>query len=220
MQLTFPNGEHASVTLQGDLTDSLLGGGVTSSLLTLTNGRVDLSRIALDLQTDQLGARTQGHYTRFNLTLSRMQRIDERNSLWASFSAQAANRNLDAGEKFALGGPQGVRAFPLLEGTGDEGSLLSLAWRYQWSRNLRFETFYDTGRVRRSKMVYPGAGTPDRYTLDGAGFSVDWSPSPAWRLSAVVAQRLSDNPAALPDGRDSDGTKRQQRVWVNASFSF
>ncbi|KNZ30611.1 MAG: hypothetical protein AD742_21270 [Methylibium sp. NZG] len=209
-----------SATLQGDLVDGWLGGGANGAALTLTRGRLDLSRVPLDLATDQASANAQGWFTRVNLTVSRLQRLDDANTLWFSINAQFANRNLDAGEKFALGGPQGVRAFPLLEGSGDEGWQLTVSWRHKLQPDLQVETFYDLGQVRRAKDAYAGSGSPDRYSLDGAGVSVEWAPANGWRLNGVLAQRLRGNPAALANGLDSDGTKRQPRVWLSATYSY
>ncbi len=212
--------DSTTVTLQSDMVDNVFGGGSNNASLVLTHGRLDLGRVPLDLQTDQLGHDTQGSYTRLNLSFSRNQRVTEKDSAYLNLAGQISSRNLDAGEQFSLGGPQGVRAFPLLEGSGDEGLLANLGWRHQFNQALQVEAFYDAGRVRRAKRAYTGSGDPASFNLQGAGVAVDWAPIEALHVNATVAQRLKANPAALPNGRDSDGTRREPRVWLGVTYSF
>ena len=70
---------------------------------------------------DAATARTAGHFGKWNLNLTRLQHIDDRLSLYLSYSRQWATKNLDSSEKFSLGGPYGVRAYPVGEASGDDG---------------------------------------------------------------------------------------------------
>lgn len=216
--------DSGSLTLQADRTDGWMGGGASSASLVLTHGRLDISRVAADLSADQIGPRTQGSFTKWNLTASRLQRVTDEHLLYAGINAQFSPGNLDAGEKFSLGGPQGVRAYPLLEASGDDGVVATVAWR--WILNgvlpgqFRLEAFVDAGWIRRTKTPYAGAQLPNEYQLQGAGLGADWSPMPQLRLSAQVADRIGGNPGALPNGRDGDGTRRRPRAWLSTTLNF
>lgn len=213
-------GDTASVGLQADQTDGWGGGGASAASITFTRGRIDLSRVPTDLQTDAAGAHVQGYFTRVNLSLTRLQRLFDEHSLWLVLNGQTANRNLDGGEKFSLGGPQGVRAYPVLEGSGDKGAVLNAAWRWQASPAWRLEAFYDAGWVHRAITPYTGASQPNAFWLRGAGLGADWTPDSQWRLSATLASRIGSNPGAQSSGHDNDGTLRRLRAWLGATCAF
>lgn len=212
--------DNLSATLQLDATDGLGGGGANGASFTVTSGRVDLSRVPTDLATDAATAQVQGGFRKLSTTLTRLQRLWGDHTLWLVFNGQLANGNLDGAEKFSLGGPSGVRAYPLLEGSGDEGATLSAAWRWQHSASLRLEAFYDTGWVRRWKTPFAGSGTPNTYSLRGTGLAAEWTPDRRWRLSGTLARRIGTNPGALSSGADNDGSHQTWRAWLGASLLF
>src|SRR5690606_30011422 len=67
-------------------------------------------------------------------------------------NGQSPGQNLSAGEKFALGGPSGVRAYTLGEGSGDLGAALSAELRYSMptcvGEELRMSGFVDAGSIQ------------------------------------------------------------------------
>jgi hemolysin activation/secretion protein len=65
-------------------------------------------------------------------------------------SGQLTDHNLDSSQKFYLGGPTGVRAYPSSEGSGSEGYLLNLELKKDLPFNLTGSIFYDEGYVRQN----------------------------------------------------------------------
>src|SRR5690606_22689436 len=108
----------STLELLGDARDRFLGGGLTSWSLGWTYGDLDLSRVPAALAVDELTLQTQGHFNRFTLALARLQKMPGRFSLFGRLYGQWATRNLDSSEDFALGGPYGVRGYPVGEGRG------------------------------------------------------------------------------------------------------
>jgi hemolysin activation/secretion protein len=186
------------------------------------SGRVNLSANAASLAADQAGPRTAGAYTRLSWNLARLQSLSQRSSLWLSGSGQVARSNLDSAEKFGLGGANGVRAYPSLEGSGDSGWLATAEWRYGMRDDLQWGAFYDHGEVRVSHdSSYAGAPAINQLVLKGAGVGLNWSAFGRYTVRARVAQRIGGNPLASPTtGNDSDGSLRRTRVWLALVASF
>ena len=211
-----------SVTLgmSGDSTDALGGGGALVGSAQLTAGRLDLSGNAADLAADAAGLRHNGSFSKLNANLGRLQRLTGNGNLWLQLAGQVARRNLDSGQKFSLGGASGVRAYPSLEGSGDNGWLATVEYRHRLGDALQLTAFYDHGEVTRERNPLPSSPAPNRYALKGVGVGADWQLSGGPLLRAVLASRISNNPAAGPNGRDSDGTKRRPQVWLAATMPF
>lgn len=105
------------------------------------------------MEVDQAGLRTQGKFHRLNLSVARLEKPPGDFSLFARFYGQWANRNLDSSEDFALGGPYGVRGYPVGEARGDMGVLGTLELRYdlpapsEWGQ-AQLAALLDGGHVR------------------------------------------------------------------------
>lgn len=214
------------VALTGDVLDRLGNGGMTLGGINLTMGNVDLGANPTNQAADSNGPRTAGHYHKLGYNLARLQRINDRATVWASINGQIAGKNLDSSEKLSLGGPFGVRAYPVLEGTGDDGWVATLEGRYNLLPQLQISTFYDHGYITRDHNGgYTGAQTPERGTLKGYGLGVSWSEPGTYSLKATVARRIGDNPfrtltAGPSFGKDSDGSYDKTRVWLSAIIFF
>ncbi|OIQ96543.1 heme/hemopexin transporter protein HuxB precursor [mine drainage metagenome] len=212
-----------SLGLAGNSLDGWLGGGYGSYAAALTGGSLDLSAAPANLGVDAASVRTQGDYSKFSWSASRLQTVAEPLSLYAGMSGQFAGKNLDSSEKFFLGGPGGVRAYPVNEAGGDEGWLVSLELRGRLSRELQAVVFADAGAVLQHRKLWASwagsANVPNRIALAGAGLGLNWtSLSTAARLS--IAWRLGSNPLSDANGKDSDGTRRIPRVWVQLNQYF
>lgn len=166
---------NAGLTYQ--LTDQIFGGGFSQADVVVTRGNLDLSGLASSLTDDQAstGAKTNGNFTKTNLQLLRIQRGTEKLSFQFLGSAQIAQKNLDSSEKFSLGGPSGVRAYPGGEASGDEGYKYSLDAKYVLATatsvgDILGSVFYDYGRVRQYNDVGNiSMSTPNIYSLSGWG---------------------------------------------------
>ncbi len=212
-----------TMALNGDRYDQLLGGGYTSYNIGLTTGAHHESIADISL-TD-----TEGTYSRFNLGLARLQRLAERVNLHLSGSAQLSTGNLSSSEKLSLGGPFGVRAYPIGEASGDEGQLINADIRYQlplpskWG-NLQLSGFYDAGHITLNKTRYfydvSNATDSNDYWLQGAGLGLNYSYSSTFSLNASWAHVIGDNPGRSFAGNNSDGQSNNNRFWLQGMLSF
>ena len=199
------------LTLQFDRRDGVGGGGITYGSLGYTSGQLDLDAA---LQTADAGsAKTQGHFSKWNLDVARVQATPIDNlSVFGRVSAQWARQNLDSSEDFGLGGPNGVRAYPGGEGFGDEGWLMQIEARTQMGSFAPY-AFYDAGQVKVNKNTWPGAGSSNDRKLSGFGLGVRYSDN-AWSLDAAVAWRDRGGKPM------SDTTNTNLRLWMTAGWRF
>lgn len=220
--------EDWSVLLSGDAFDSLAGGGLSNFSLTLTHGDLDLSRVPADLSADQSTARTQGNFSKVNYNVARLQKLSDRFTLFGALSGQTAGKNLDSSEKFMLGGPGGVRAYPVGEASGDEGWVGTAELRYDMPGKyaggaLQVLGFFDAGSVTLSKNPFgpaPNATNENRYALRGAGVGANLTSSGRFVLRGAWAAKIGDNPGRSAQGNDSDGKNADSRFWLQALMWF
>lgn len=208
--------------LSGDQLDGFGAGGMTLWSLNVTGGHVDLSATPSNENADRIGPRTSGSYQKLGYSLARLQRLTNKATFWASLNGQFAGKNLDSSEKMSLGGPSGVRAYPVLEGNGDEGWLATLEARYNIHPEVQVSAFYDHGWIRLSHDAnYTGSPLVNTGTLKGAGLSISWGQSGNFSLRATWAHRIGDNPFANPlNGKDQDGSLDKDRFWLTAIKFF
>jgi Hemolysin activation/secretion protein len=209
-----------SLNLGGDTSDQFWGGGLILWNANFAAGNVDLSANPANEAADAMGPRTAGSYARLTANIGRLQKIDDHNMLWLSFYGQEAFKNLDSSEKFWLGGPQGVRAYPVSEANGDSGWLGTAELRHAFSPNWQASLFYDHGSIKANHTngynIF--ALTPNRYGLDSLGAGVTFGLPGRLAFHAYVATALGSNPGANPlNNTDSDGWKSDVRGWVNIS---
>ena len=198
--------------VNGDSLDHFWTGGKNTFALHYTHG--DLS-IDDEMQRvyDAATARTAGQFGKWNLELTRQQHVSERVSLYLSYQRQWASKNLDSSEKMSLGGPNGVRAYPVGEASGDDG------WR--WTSELRWNlptregdenvwqliAFADGGHVNLYHNKLPGYTGVAGRSLYGAGVGVNWSNQANWVARAYYAWKIGSEDAV------SD-TDRSGRFWL------
>lgn len=200
--------ESTSLTLSFDRRDQLLGGGITYGAVSLTAGQLTLDST---LQaTDQASAQTEGTFVRTNLDIARLQSVNTKVQLFGRASAQLASKNLDSSERFGLGGPTGVRAYPVGESFGDQGWLVQLEARY-WIGAYAPYVFYDAGEIRTNVKPWQ-AGVNERF-ISGTGIGTRWNQG-AWQLDGALAWRLAGGKP------ESDTRDDRPTVWVNASYRF
>ncbi len=216
-----------SLSLSGDQLDSLMGGGFTQGGIAYVAGQLDL-KLPVVSAGDAVTANSAGHYDKVTWNISRLQRIDGPWTLLLAANGQMAGKNLDSSEKFALGGPTGVRAYPVSEAQGDEGFVSTLELRYdlpggslgQW----QLSGFYDHGRITLHKTQWAGsvnnATGSNTYGIGGIGFGVSLAKPGSHSLRFAIARRTEDNPGRSAAGKDSDGTSDTTRAWLQAMIWF
>lgn len=197
-------------SLSGDSRDNFGGGGYNSFGLTFALGH--LSMDSDNAVTNDQYANTAGHYNKTNLNLYRVQGINNRLNLHMSFAGQLASKNLDSSEKLSLGGPNGVRAYPVNEASGDEGYVTTgeLRWNLP-NPTVQMTTFVDCGHVTLNKKPY---STDDNgRTLAGWGLGFIFSRPGDYALRLDYAWKLSSS-AATSD------TDRAGRFWLQGVKYF
>lgn len=198
-----------TIAFNGNLIDKLGGGGTNSASLGMNFGALDLQAINSGEDAD-----LDGSFNKFSYSISRIQSLTEAFSLYASFSGQYSPEDkLDSSEMFYLGGPQGVRAYPVSEGGGVDGHLLTTELRWKFLESFQLTGFYDHGYVHNNAPT-------DSYTLDGAGAELTWQSKSGVNLSATWAHRIGDNPNPTTTGHDQDGSLLNNRFWLTLSKRF
>ena len=187
----------SSLGFSGDFRDRLGGGGINVFNLAYTLGELKFGTVGLEA-TDFAGRRTRGQFGKTNMSLSRLQAVSERLALYASYSQQFTNKNLDPSEKFSLGGPNAVRAYPQGEGAGDRGYFASLEMRYRLPSDedlpgsLVLTGFYDFGRsilIQQPTAADLAANAERLRRIAGPGIGVNWEVPNDWYLRTTLAFR-------------------------------
>lgn len=217
----------ASMGLALERADAWLGGGIWQAGATVTSGILDLAGNAGNLSQDQSasGPHTQGHYAKLGWNLARLQQMSNDSSVLLALNGQLAHNNLDSSEKFQLGGPTGVRAYPIGEGLGDAGQQATLEARQRMGSStllgdIGLSVFYDWGRVQQyHEASNLGLTKPNTYALAGYGLGVSLSKSGTHDVRLMWAQKLGSNPNQT-NGSDSDGTNNRRRIWVVLSHAI
>lgn len=201
--------------------DNWLGHGVLNTTLQLISGDSE-QKNAGAAASDEATRRSLGRYTKFAYSLSHLYPLSAQWSLNTSLRGQFADQNLDSTERMSLGGPSGVRAYPVGEASGDDGWLASLNFGKQFKDNLSASLFIDAGSIRLNHTTWANwnASNPDlqnTYTLYGVGAGVDWRINKAWLLSSSIANPIGSNPGADSNDRNVDDSENRARGWINLS---
>ena len=204
----------------GDFRDRLLSGGLNSYSLTYTGGELDISPPAVEAadQAPGTGPQTSGSFSKVNLELRRLQRISDNFNLLLAYAAQLANKNLTAAEKMSLGGPNGVRAYPVGEAPGDTGQLGTVELRYivpgfqVGGGDFTLSTFIDYGQVKTLQDPPPAAASlQNMRSIGGAGIGLSLGREGNFLVRANVAWRLDKD-----ETPQSDPSAGDPLVWIQA----
>jgi hemolysin activation/secretion protein len=186
--------------VNGDWRYALSGLPVLTTLSVIyTRGKLELEDP--DAQSaDATTARSTGDYDKWMVNSS-FQLGFGPSSLYLRASAQMTGDNLDSYEKFALGGPYSVRAYPSGETLADKAVLVSAEWRQAlpaiWGRGLDGIVFYD--RARGSLDAQPWTDGNNHVTLSGFGVGLNCRVTDRTQLSSTLAFRGGRKMTAAPD---------------------
>ncbi|HSH28196.1 MAG TPA: ShlB/FhaC/HecB family hemolysin secretion/activation protein, partial [Wenzhouxiangella sp.] len=191
--------------IQFDARDSVGQGGLTYGRLAVTPGTLKQSQ-----RQSWIGLSDADYgFTKVNMDIVRHQTLDKRFSLYSRIDAQWADRRyLDGSESFSLGGPHGVRAFPISEGLDSRGWLAQLELRYRNEHGLAPYLFYDMGRTPNGGI---DGGEPRR--LAGVGLGLRYQRR-GFNLDLASAWEVRGGDAL------SDDRQRDPRVWATVTFRF
>lgn len=199
------NAQVHTVGLKGNFQDAQ-GSSSGHYALSWAHGTINLHD-ATARSNDASSAQSNGDFDKLGYSFSWLQETAERRSLYLGLSGQWASKNLDAAEKFSLGGSGGVRAYPSGEASGDEGLLLTLEGRTHWptlsqylAGSAQALAFIDMGTEAPNKNPWDAGASATRRTLRGIGFGLNFASPSKWTASAFCAFKLGDEAAtSAPD---------------------
>lgn len=124
---------YATLGVVGDFRDTFAGGGISNYSLGVVAGKLRIKNVE-DIVVDEQNYQAAGRYAKLAIGATRLQALPTRDYLYLAALGQLASKNLDSSEKFSLGGPNGVRAYPSPESPSDSG--LIMTWEYRKSLPL------------------------------------------------------------------------------------
>jgi hemolysin activation/secretion protein len=205
----------------GDFRDGFLGGGLNAFSATYTHGdlKIQPEPVAIADRDPATGAQTAGTFRKWNYDFKRLNRITDNASLLISLYGQQASKNLASAEKMSLGGPNGVRAYPVGEATGDSGLQVTGEGRYIIPGVKVFEgevaviAFYDWGQVYVKEKPL-ASDTHNKRSISGYGVGGSLGREGQFVIRGSMSwQGDHEQPLA-------DSAKRDPRVWVQAVAWF
>ena len=192
---------------------------------TATLGHLSINNTT-QANNDTQGAATQGYFGKlsFNGSVTQSLQID-RTNVMASIYGQLANKNLNSAEQFYLGGPYGVRAYPVAQGGGSQGTIASVEMTHTYENQLQLGAFFDAGVVQQYKTTYPNwqglTNAANTYPLYAAGPLAKYNYEKI-QLQAALAFRIGNNPLYNQSGQQLNVSNQYNTVqaWVKGSFYF
>ena len=212
-----------SLGLAADHIDDFLYGGVSNASATLIFGNLEI----LSTSLVGYGAQTPNTFGKLAFSGSHNRRLveDGAYSLFLSASGQLSTANLNSAEQFYLGGPYGVRSYPVAQAGGAQGGLASVELRKEFLQDILGFIFFDAGIVQQYISPYYGWQGPTNasniYTLMGTGLGIKLKYE-RWNLSATIAWKVGNNPLYNQSGLpvNTDGTTTNPRGWLSGSYQF
>jgi hemolysin activation/secretion protein len=207
----------------GNAFDGWGGGGVNALALNLTKGHVIAGS-----ETPDYGNNKPTTFTKITGNISRNQQIvPDKTVLSVAISGQIASVDLDSAERFYLGGPSGVRAYPGSQGGGSQGAMINIEIQQQLEDKFVATAFYDAGFVQqyRDKKIFTenlaGTNAGNSYSLRGAGVGLKRADQD-FIFSTSVAWKLGHNPlyTAQGVGVNNDGRSKGAYIWAQAQWMF
>ncbi|MCH7315215.1 POTRA domain-containing protein [Acinetobacter sp. ANC 3882] len=170
-------------------------GGFNQLELITTIGNLDIQSPSA-LNIDRLSAKTQGNFDKYELKLSRQQRLTAYSWLISELYGQLASKNLDSAEKFSL---NSMRAYPAAEGLGDQGWGASINVYYQLTPFLNTYLFQDVGEIQQNKNSYLLDKNSRSLASTGIGFGggyqdFDYNATLAWRNTSAAKSDKDQQP--------------------------
>jgi hemolysin activation/secretion protein len=200
----------------GDFRDGILGGGLNAFSLTYTKGDLRIAPTALsELDQGPTGLKTVGHFEKWNYDFKRLNRVTDNISVLLALTGQQASKNLASAEKMSLGGPNGVRAYPVGEATGDSGNQVTGEVRYiipgfrLLEADVTVSAFYDWGQIYINDKPRE-IDVPNKRSIAGAGFGVSLGKEGEFVFRGSAAWSADD------EQPQADTAHRVPRVWVQA----
>ena len=209
-----------SLEFSGERQDDWLAGGKNTLGLVLYGGRVefdDATAATLDAST----ADTAGGFGRATWSLNRNQALGAGVSAVLSMNGQWAQKNLDSGQKFSIGGATSVRAYRSGVLSGDSGTFGSLEMRYilplpqalEPTGTWQVAAFVDSAMVQTNKN--PWSSGSNEASLSGAGLGLNWQGPKGVSGRIFIASSLGELPSQL-----AGSASTHTNAWMELSWGF
>ncbi|MHB8564929.1 MAG: ShlB/FhaC/HecB family hemolysin secretion/activation protein [Acidiferrobacteraceae bacterium] len=164
--------------LYGNHRDRLLGGGITSYNASYTLGTLGFDN-ATAQAADAFTAHTQGHFSKWEMDLSRLQSVPLHTTLFLNFDGQLASTNLDSAEQFILGGAYVMPGYSEGIIAGGSGYVVTAELRHALPVPLpgrwQGQVFADHGYVTINQHLWAGFSGPNQANLTDVGSGVRWT---------------------------------------------
>lgn len=175
---------------------------------------------------DTQGAATAGSFAKlgFNGSITQPLPIDK-TYLVASIYGQLANKNLNSAEQIYMGGPYGVRAYPVAQGGGTQGAIASVEVNHTLMQGLQAGVFFDAGVVQQYITTFNNwqgqTNANNTYSLYATGVSAKYQYKKV-QLSGSLAWRVGNNPLYTQSGQqlNTDNMYRAVQGWIKGTIFF
>jgi hemolysin activation/secretion protein len=208
--------KHWSLTLSGDAKDVFVSGGSSSWSVAITSGRLVFDD-ATAQTTDAAAGQTQRRFGKLNVTLSHVQALSAKDSVFVSITGQKADGNLDSLQKMGVGGASSVRGYKGGAVSGDSGYFGSIQWNHQLGTRLggsvTGSVYYDSASVTINHTPWVGLTSDNKATLSGAGVGLSWANAKQVSVSLNVAGPVGPSSSLVTDAPE-------MRLWLQVSKSF
>ena len=175
---------------------------------------------------DTQGAATKGGFGKLSFNGSINQPLPiEKTNLVASIYGQLANKNLNSAEQLYLGGPYGVRAYPVAQGGGAQGAVASVEINHTLVQDLQVGVFFDAGLIQQYITTYNNwqgqTNANNSYSLYATGLSAKYQYQRV-QLSGSLAWRVGNNPLYTQNGQqlNADNMYRTVQGWIKGTIFF
>ncbi|WP_430285621.1 ShlB/FhaC/HecB family hemolysin secretion/activation protein [Ralstonia pseudosolanacearum] len=212
-----------ALSVTGSVAD--LPGGLTAFGASGTLGNVSLrSDMSRELSA---AADSGGQFSRFNFQVNHDQRMWGPLFFYVGVNGQLSNHNLDASQKFLMGGPAAVRAYNIGDGTVDQGAVATAELRLRHGINapawagsapqVTVAAFYDQGWGEQYRNNLSSQGSrlarDNHLNLASAGVYLTLSSAGDYALTMTWARRTgAPDPNAVHNDHD--------RFWLSAVKTF
>jgi hemolysin activation/secretion protein len=182
---------------------------------------------ATQRETDDTTIKSQGGYAKISMYTVLIKPLPiKQTNLLLSFNGQLASKNLNTAEMLYLGGPYGVRAYPVSQGGGSQGAVISAEVNRVFENKIEVGAFLDAGFIQQYKHTYEewkGLTNADNfYALYATGLNAKYNYKKKAEISSTLAYRLNDNPLFTSTGEqlNLDNHERRVQFWLKGSLYF
>jgi len=210
--------------LNGNFADTT--SSIINYTLTGTSGNLNIDNLTQAGQ-DFSGPGTAGGFQKGSFSINRNQELSFLpDTTWLiSAYGQFANKNLNSSEQIYMGGPYAVRAYPIAQGAGSQGVIVSTELQHRINENWGIGGFIDVGWVQQFVNLYPNwqglTNANNNYQLAATGLSAKYTYD-RWLVNASLAVRLGENPLYNYSGQqlNTDNAYKTVQAWIRGSYAF